>query len=271
MKSVPADWLVFDELDEATPDAKSLAKERLGHSDYKRLVELSNPSLPDYGIDEAFQLSDQRHWTVKCPGCGHWTALDKEFPKKLGRRSASCASARTGASTGPARAATTSSTSTAASGSRTSPTGQTHGYLISQLISSKVDPGEILREYRTTRFPERFYNLKIGIAWADTQNRLTVEDVLACCGEHGMVEESTESCTMGVDTGKDLHVVIARCVDQGEAQGHARDPVPRHAAALRRARRADEAVQRRRCASSTRCPRSTTRGSSPAATLVRST
>ncbi|MCH6590974.1 MAG: phage terminase large subunit family protein, partial [Proteobacteria bacterium] len=49
MKSVPADMLVFDELDEATPDAKSLAKERLAHSDYRRVVELSNPSLPNYG------------------------------------------------------------------------------------------------------------------------------------------------------------------------------------------------------------------------------
>ena len=61
LKSVPADLVVFDELDETTPEMKSLAKERLAHSDYKRTVELSNPSLPDYGIDEVFQQSDQRH------------------------------------------------------------------------------------------------------------------------------------------------------------------------------------------------------------------
>ena len=36
-----------------------------------------------------------------------------------------------------------------------------HVYRISQLFSLKGDPGEILREYRTTRYPERFYNLKI--------------------------------------------------------------------------------------------------------------
>src|SRR5712672_3138651 len=66
MKSVPADMVVFDELDGATPEAKAMARERLAHSDYKRIVELSNPSLPDYGIDEAYQVSDQRHWTIKC-------------------------------------------------------------------------------------------------------------------------------------------------------------------------------------------------------------
>src|SRR5258705_1247916 len=42
------------------------------------------------------------------------------------------------------------------------PSRTTHGYRISQLFCSKVDPGEILQEYRTTRYPDRFYNLKIG-------------------------------------------------------------------------------------------------------------
>src|SRR6516164_1317320 len=85
MKSVPADLIVFDELDEAEPQAKAMARERLGHSDYKRIVELSNPSLPDYGIDEVFQRSDQRHWTIRCDACATWAALDKEFPAKLGQ------------------------------------------------------------------------------------------------------------------------------------------------------------------------------------------
>ena len=40
MKSVPADMIVFDELDEATPEAKALARERLAHSDYKRGVDI---------------------------------------------------------------------------------------------------------------------------------------------------------------------------------------------------------------------------------------
>ncbi len=41
MKSVPADMIVFDELDEATPDARAMAWERIAHSDYKRVIELS--------------------------------------------------------------------------------------------------------------------------------------------------------------------------------------------------------------------------------------
>ena len=67
-----------------SPDAKVMAKERLSHSNYRRIIELSNPSLPGYGIDESYLESDQRHWTLRCPSCGVWTAPDKVFPEKLG-------------------------------------------------------------------------------------------------------------------------------------------------------------------------------------------
>ena len=212
LKSVPADMVVFDELDEATPEAKAMARERLGHSDYKRIIELSNPSLPDYGIDEAYQRSDQRLWTVRCSGCGAWTSLEKEFPKKLHQevnvirqrpdgsyyRSCPKCEAELDLSVGEWVADFPSRT--------------IHGYRISQLISTKVDPGEILDEYRTTRFPDRFFNLKIGIPWADLERRLDTSSVLALCTDEPMADrvDSDVSTVMGVDTGRQLHVVILR-------------------------------------------------------------
>jgi hypothetical protein len=211
LKSIPVDLLVFDELDDATPEAKTLARERLSHSDYKRIIELSNPSLPSYGIDEAYEASDQRHWTVRCEGCASWTALDKEFPSRLGdevpiiRPDADgtgwyWACPRCGSALDLAVGEWVADF----------PDRPVHGYRISQIFSSKVSPGEILAEYRTTRFPDRFFNLKIGIPWADTANRLTPMEVLACCGESPMLDSCQEACTMGVDTGRDLHVVISR-------------------------------------------------------------
>jgi hypothetical protein len=99
-----------------------------------------------------------------------------------------------------------------------------HGYRISQLFSSKVDPGEIYREYRKTYNPERFYTLKIGIPWADVENKLSTHQVLALCGDQGLLERSPRSCTMGVDTGKELHVVISRRRD-GKGEGGKREVV----------------------------------------------
>src|SRR3989441_8069595 len=210
MKSVPADMIVFDELDEATPDAKALARERLAHSDYKRIIELSNPSLPEYGIDESFQASDQRHWTLKCPACGAWTALEKEFPEKLGQEVRIILPRPDGTFYRACPECSTELDLVAGEWVPDYPGRPIHGYRISQLFSSKVDPGEIYREYRKTYNPERFYTLKIGIPWADVENKLSTHEVLALCGDQGFLERSPRPCTMGVDTGKELHVVISR-------------------------------------------------------------
>ena len=215
MKSVPADMVVFDELDEAAPQAKSMARERLGHSDYKRILELSNPSLPDYGIDEVYQKSDQRHWTLRCPGCGEWTAPDKAFPTKLGQDVRIILPRPDGSYYLACPKCEAALDLAAGEWVADFPNRETHGYRISQLHSSKVDPGEILEEFRTTRYPARFYNLKIGIPWADLERRLDLASVLALCGDEPLLDHSDEPCSMGVDTGKALHVVILRDADPG--------------------------------------------------------
>jgi len=211
MKSVPADMIVFDELDETSPAAKVMAKERLAHSDYKRIVELSNPSLPDYGIDEQYQKSDQRHWTLRCPGCGHWSAPEKEFPAKLGEEVKIIRPRRDGTCFLACTKCGGELDIIAGEWVADFPGRSLHGYRISQLFSSKVDPGEILTEYRTTRFPDRFYNLKIGIPWADLERRLDIMSVLSLCTDTPIAERCDRcTCVMGVDTGKNLHVVILR-------------------------------------------------------------
>src|SRR5712691_3416976 len=208
MKSVPSDMNVLDELDEMTPEAKKFVNERLAHSDYKRIIELSNPSLPEYGIDEVFQRSDQRHWQMKCPSCGAWTSLEKEFPVKLGQEVRIILPRPDGTFYRACPKCGAELDLAAGEWVPDYPGRLIHGYQISQLFSSKVDPGEILKEYRTTKFPDRFYNLKIGIPWADLDRRLDVPSILSLCGEAPMLEGSQGPCSMGVDTGKDLHVVI---------------------------------------------------------------
>lgn len=213
MKSVPADMLTFDELDEATPTARSMALERLAHSDYKRIIELSNPSLPDFGIDSSFQASDQRHWTVKCSACGRWVSLVKEFPRKLGEEVRIIREREDGTYYRACPRCDAELDIAVGEWIADLPGRPIRGYSISQLFSSKVDPGEILREYQTTRFPDRLFNLKVGIAWADRERRLDVASVLSLCGDGAMLDRSEDRCTMGIDTGNEFHVVILRPLD----------------------------------------------------------
>jgi hypothetical protein len=63
------------------------------------------------------------------------------------------------------------------------------------------------------RYPDRFYNFKIGIPWADLERRLDAMTVLALCGDAPLEKAAPDKSTwrsMGVDTGKALHVVILR-------------------------------------------------------------
>jgi len=48
LKSVPVDFIVFDELDEAPQASVKMAMERMAHSEVKEWLKLSNPTLPDY-------------------------------------------------------------------------------------------------------------------------------------------------------------------------------------------------------------------------------
>jgi hypothetical protein len=204
LKSVPADLVCFDELDEARDQsAVDMAIERMAHSEFKEVLMLSNPSLPDFGIDFQFQQTDQRYWLIKCQGCGRWCNLVEDFPGCLqetgdGRTIRACVSCgrEVDISAGewvPKR-----------------PEVDRRGYQHSQLHSSFVEPAELLKKFRTARTLTNFYNLNLGLAYVEAENRLTVEEVLALCSDAGIADRDESPCYMGIDQGRDLHVVIAR-------------------------------------------------------------
>jgi hypothetical protein len=203
LKSIPVDFLVFDEMDEASPAAVDMAMERMSHSDFREVLKLSNPTLPDYGIDKAFQETDQRFWHVKCLKCGEYTCLEESFPKCLieagGRVIRACrkCEAELNPSIGEWVA-------------KRPGVIDKRGYHYSQLFSHYVDPAEILHQFRTTNNLTEFYNLKLGMAYVEATNRLTVQEVLALCGNEGIASSDPGPCSMGVDQGKFLHVVIGK-------------------------------------------------------------
>ena len=203
LKSIPVDFIVFDELDEAPQNAVDMAMERMGHSDHRLVLQLSNPTLPDYGIDKAFQETDQKYWLLKCEKCGEYTCLEDTFPDclitiedRVIRACQEC-EAELNPSIGEWVAKHPSIQNK-------------RGYHYSQLFSHFIDPGDILRQFRTTNNLTDFYNLKIGNAYVEAENRLSVQEILALCGNEGIVSQDNGPCFMGVDQGKSLHVVIGK-------------------------------------------------------------
>lgn len=86
LKSFKADLLIYDEYDEMLPRAVALAVKRLRHSQVKRQLKLSTPTLPNAGIHAEYLQSDQREWEVLCSACGEWNTLDFFRDVKVGGR-----------------------------------------------------------------------------------------------------------------------------------------------------------------------------------------
>lgn len=69
--SVPADFIVNDEVDFSDAEVMSNYRSRLTHSPYKITWKFSTPTVEGYGISAEFAASKRHFNFVKCSCCGH--------------------------------------------------------------------------------------------------------------------------------------------------------------------------------------------------------
>lgn len=80
--SVPASYLILDEYDFQTISVSRKFHSRLKHAatdEHHRkgsITTFSTPTLPEYGVNEEFLTSDQKHYNVICQNCEHDFAPD---------------------------------------------------------------------------------------------------------------------------------------------------------------------------------------------------
>lgn len=206
LKSAPVDRVVFDELDEMEPKMIELAKHRVMHSEVQEFRYLGTPTIPDYGIDRMYQNSDQRAWFLECPKCGKETCLDLEFPNSLHRRvdgSVYRACIHCRGELHPSKGRWVAQ--------YPSRSKELVGWWISQLNSVYVDPAYILDMYENPPDGDlaEVMNSHLGRAYLPAENRLTQQEVFACCGSDAEKMNTDNPTCMGVDVGRELHVVIA--------------------------------------------------------------
>lgn len=206
LKSIPVDRVVFDERDEMDDDMVNLARERVSHSYIKEIISLGTPTIPDYGIDALYKSSDQRVWFIRCTHCQKETCLELEFPNGLTRRPdgsvfRSCIHCGkeifphfgTWRPLYPDRSK------------------QLVGWWISQLNSVYIEPRRILELYEDPPKGDlsEVMNSKLGRAYIPAENRLSINEVYSCCSMDAMASKHDGPAAMGVDVGRELHVVIA--------------------------------------------------------------
>lgn len=211
LRSISVDLAAFDEADLMPTEAIEKVRNRMGHSTQKREIFLSNPTLPDYGIDQIFKQSDQRYWWRKCEACGTWTCAELSFPECVkfypkgqevngfrGYIGCDKCGKPVLVSAGDWRP------------SRTENSDYMHGYRWSQLTSIYVDPAEILEAYNDP--PEGnladVYRLRLGLPYVATEDKLQESQVYNCCGDYLPPSQHSGPAAIGVDVGKLKHVVI---------------------------------------------------------------
>lgn len=208
LRSIPVDVVKFDELDLMDEGVIEKAKGRMGHSKVKKEVYISNPTIPDFGIDRIFQKSDQRHWFRKCD-CGEWMCAELSFPDcvKIRRDGTGYIGCNKCGKEIPIWAGFGSAEWVPSVPANTD---YMHGYRWSQLTSAFNDPAEILEDY--TNPPEGnlgdVVRLRLGLPYIAAEDRLTQAEVFACCGNDIPFHSHSGPCAMGVDVGKIKHVVI---------------------------------------------------------------
>ncbi|MEA4857891.1 MAG: phage terminase large subunit family protein [Solidesulfovibrio sp.] len=214
--SDPVDRVVVDEKDLMPEGVDDIARERLAHSDFRWWKELSNPSIPDFGVDKTYKLSDGRRWLLRCPRCNGWTDPVSEWernakPDERGlpdliweRKDGSvvlrCMKCREGV-LDPAIGQWVAQ--------RPGVTAW-RGRQYSQLFSQYVPLSDIVDRYLHATSLQAVYNFKLGLAYIESSNRLSEEEVLALCGSHGVAASDPGPCYIGVDQGKHLHTLILR-------------------------------------------------------------
>lgn len=213
LKSVDADVLILDEVDEMDARAPSIAVKRLGHSAVGEVRRISTPSYPGMGIHAAWQESDQREWCLPCPSCGkrqfltighivtEWDELERPVAwhgQKDGRAWAAC------------EACGAELDRTAAGEWAPMATSEIAGFHPTRLMLPQVDLLSIVQALSTVDATKRkeAYNQDLGLPYKPQGSGLDDLALDACRREYGYGPKPGEGCVMGVDVGRVLHVVI---------------------------------------------------------------
>lgn len=205
--TVDADLLILDELDTMGEGTLEVARRRLGSSRLGWVRLASTPSIPNAGIHAWFLRGDRRHWHVLCPACSTPQILIWRDNVDEERAIIVCAECHRPLDTqGPGKWMARNERAT-----------EVRSYHLSRLCSPYLDLRQLIAASRSTHPVgiREFHNSDLGEPYAGEGDRIDFGVLDACRREH-LPSSGAGSTCMGVDVGKQLHVVI-RCRDPEDA------------------------------------------------------
>lgn len=223
LKSIPADVVIFDELDEIDPRAPAIARKRLGHSLIAEERLASTPTYAGHGIHAEWMLSDLRRWFVRCEGCGNRQPMtiqdvvtewdDFGRPRQWHGRDDGAAfvacrkCAKPLDRLGPGEWVAEW------------PDRETVGFHVTKFLSPTTSLDGLIANLDTVDETKRreAFNQDLGETYTPRGGSLTLDILNDCRRDYATGPVAGETCFMGVDVGRVWHCVIrGKANEKGE-------------------------------------------------------
>lgn len=191
---ISARKLIVDELDRCKPEIVEQYDSRLQHAISPRKAFFSNPTIPDFGIDKYWKMSDQKKWHVN-HSCGARVLLDEScinYDKEIFE----CTTCRKEITDEERRKGEWIATAK----------GEWSGYWIPLWVNPMFNAKKI-KEYKKTKTAEYFTNFVAGLPYTGSGNKVQASTIIKCLSDK--VNDQTERNIIGIDTGIPIYYVVA--------------------------------------------------------------
>lgn len=196
-----AGMVIHDEKDPMDPEGIAASRGRLQSMKHKWEIAISNPSIPEHGIDIDYMGGSQGRAGLWCPKCEEFVV--PEWPDSANRNhphDVMCPNYDHVLD------------KTKGKWIHKDPKAPHKSYSMSHFLSPTVAPIEMLDDWDAINGDptkmQAFYNLVLGQPWAAAGTRITDVSGLPSMGE--MIPSYDRQSVMGVDVGSLLHVVVRR-------------------------------------------------------------
>lgn len=222
--SIDADMLAHDEVDLSDQTMIGLYQSRIQNSVHRITHKFSTPTLPNYGIDAAYAVSDQHEYMCRCTACNHWQVplFDKAFLKLEGYRGNDLMNL-TADDIGDIDFRY-SYVKCERCGSQLDllnpelrewvakyPSRKSRGYRVRPFMTRSLMLEYVMQQQvnmRTLDNTKGWHNTVLGQPFSDGSNQLTDEMIKACLVNPGVPEVGRAPCAVAVDVGQMCHLVV---------------------------------------------------------------
>ncbi len=199
---ISSDRNIYDEVDKSKIDIIGDYASRMAYSKMGEEIYISTPTIPDFGIDKLYNQSDQKHWRFDCPHCHYRQHMEWEKNVDLKRGIYICQKCQ--------KEITPEQIRKLGKWEARFPGEPISGYWITQMMC--WDAERIIREYNEAmegvkgKDEKYFYNFILGLPYLSAEQK--VEASLFLRNQTNKEPDRSGWNIMGVDTGKENHVII---------------------------------------------------------------